>query len=81
MDVAFAVANGGRRCMDVRVHGESVDGDICGRCFPPWRRPSCTSSPAELGLVGENLPLRAYDVSAFDAVSFLKASRAVPAAV
>jgi hypothetical protein len=56
MDVAFAVANGGRRCMDVRVHGENLDGDICGRCFPPWRRPSCTSSPVELGLAGENLP-------------------------
>jgi hypothetical protein len=60
--------------MDVRVHGESLDGGVRGRCFPPWRRPSRTSSPAELGLAGENLPFWACDVSAFGVVSFLKVS-------
>jgi hypothetical protein len=74
MTVSFVVANDGRCWMDVRVHGESMNGDVCGCRFPPWRRPSRTSSPGEVGFVGENLPLRAYDVGASGVVSFLKAS-------
>jgi hypothetical protein len=72
--VSFAVANGGQRWMDVRVHGESLDGGVHGCRFSPWRRPSRTSSPAELGLAGKNLPLWACDVGAFGVVCFLKAS-------
>ena len=50
---------------------------VAGR-VPPWRRPSRTYSPADLGFADENLPLRAYDVGAFGVISFLKASRGAP---
>ena len=51
---------------------------VAGR-VPPWRRPSHTSSPAELGFAGKNLPLGACDVGAFGVVYFVKAPQGFPA--